>query len=107
MSDNGGYNYGNNYSYGYEYSSQSQNFNANYDYATNHINSNGAPYPSTFTQPALNQQNSQQSYDPAASLLNNPAAQIGIQFGTQALSAGQDYVNNNVPDFLDVYIFIF
>lgn len=90
MSDSGGYNYGNDYSYGYDYSSNSQNANNIYEYNN---------YPSTLKNPTYvspySQTSQQQPYNPAA-ILNNPAAQIGMQFGTQALSAGQEYVNNNV-----------
>ena len=95
MSGNEGYNYGNDYSYGYDYSSQSQNLNQNYNYGNNFSYNNNSDQPVDsipYTQPSTNQQ----TYNPAATLLSNPAAQIGMQFGTQAFSAGQEYVNSNV-----------
>lgn len=91
MSDN--YNYGNDYSYGYDYSSHSQNANNAYEYNNYSSNSKNPSYASPYSQSPQ-----QQPYNPAA-ILNNPAAQIGMQFGTQALSAGQEYVNNNVFSF--------
>lgn len=98
MSGNGGYNYGNDYSYGHDYSSQTQNLNNNYDYGGYNYptNSNYGAQSSPYTQPSVNQQNIQQPFNASASLLSNPAAQIGMQFGTQAISAGQEYVNTNV-----------
>jgi hypothetical protein len=90
MSDR--YNYGNDYSYGYGYSSQSQSANNAYEYANNYSSNLKNP---TYASPPQSQFSQQQPYNPAA-ILNNPAAQIGMQFGTQALSAGQEYVNNNV-----------
>lgn len=96
MSNNGGYGYGNDYSYGYDYSSQNQNPNQGYEYNGNGSNFNQASYTSPYSQTSSNkQQSGQPAYDPAA-LLSNPAAQIGMQFGTQAISAGQEYVNSNV-----------
>ena len=94
---NGGYNYNNDYSDGYDYS-QGQSSNNNYDYSRYNypLNSNFDPHPSTYSQPTIDTQYAHQPLNPAPSLLNNPAAQIGMQFGTQALSAGQEYVNNNV-----------
>lgn len=104
MSGNGGYNYGeNDHSYGYDYSAQTQGNNYNYggyNYESNEMN-NAPAFSSPYAQPqttSMNQQPAQQQqpYNPAEALLNNPAAQIGMQFGTQAISAGQEYVNNNV-----------
>ena len=94
MSGHGGYNYG------YDYSSQTQGNNYNYGgYNYESSGSNNAAFSSPYAQAQANmsqQPAQQQSYNPAEALLNNPAAQIGMQFGTQALSAGQEYVNNSV-----------
>lgn len=97
MSGNGGYNYSNDYSYGYDYSAQAQNLNNGFEYGGYNYttNSNYVAQPSPYNQPSVHQQSAQQPFD-AASLLSNPAAQIGMQFGTQAISAGQEYVHNNV-----------
>lgn len=106
MSGNNGYNYSNDYSYGYDYANQTPSQGQNYDYMNNdyNLNSNSnlnhsTAHSSPYDRPVINQEPSsfQQPYfDPTATLLNNPAAQIGMQFGTQAFSAGQKYVNNNV-----------
>lgn len=106
MSGNGGYSYGNDYSYGYDYSSQSQNLNDGYNFNYNSIPKNN-PYSSPYSQtPSVNNTHPQ-PYNPAEAILNNPAAQIGMQFGTQALSAGQEYVNNNVIFLLFLHLLIF
>ena len=100
MSGHGGYGYGNDQSYGYDYSQGTgNNYNyGGYNYESTTSNSFASPYAQA--QPSMNQQSThQQAYNPAESLLNNPAAQIGMQFGTQAISAGQEYVNNNVNSF--------
>lgn len=34
--------------------------------------------------------------NPSANLFHSPAAQLGLQFGSQALNAGQEYVSKNV-----------
>ena len=91
MSGSEGYNYGNDYSYGYDYSSHSQNANNSYEYNNYHSTLKNPTYTSPYPQTSQ-----QQPYNAAADIMNNPAAQIGMQFGTQALSAGQEYVNNNV-----------
>lgn len=97
MSGHGGYNYGgNDHSYGYDYSAQTQGNNYNYggyNYESNGMNNAAPAFSSPYAQAQTSQQ---QSYNPAETLLNNPAAQIGMKFGTQAISAGQEYVNNNV-----------
>lgn len=114
MSGTGGYNYGND-QYGYDYSSSDGN-NYNYGGGYNYgINSNGAAYnPGTYSQAQpqshpqpLHQHNQpfSQPYNPAETLLNNPAAQIGMQFGTQAFTAGQQYVNNNVISTISASIY--
>lgn len=100
MSGNNGFNYGNDYSYGYDYANQTSSQGQNYDYMNSGYNANlnqnqeATAYSSPYGQPSINQQAA--SFDPTATLLNNPAAQIGMQFGTQAFSAGQKYVNTNV-----------
>lgn len=101
-----GYNYGggNDHSYGYDYSAQTQgstnyNYGGGYNYESSGMNNDPvSPYPQAQTKTSsMNQHPAQQQpYNPAEALLNNPAAQIGMQFGTQAISAGQEYVNNNV-----------
>lgn len=98
MSNSGGYGFGNDYSYGYDYSSQTQNSNQGYGYSDNASNFNS--YASPYSQSSTNKpQTEPQPFNPTASLLSNPAAQIGMQFGTQAISAGQEYVNSNVKYF--------
>lgn len=105
MSGNEGYGYGNDYSYGYDYTSQSQNLNKNYDYNNYIPNQNNTNYSSPYSQTTAYQPQAQeQPYNPAAAILSNPAAQIGMQFGTQALNAGQDYVNNNVSFIKYIYV---
>lgn len=100
MSGNNGFNYGNDYSYGYDYANQTSSQGQNYDYMNSGYNKNlnqnqeANAYSSPYGQHSINQQ--APSFDTTATLLNNPAAQIGMQFGTQAFSAGQKYVNTNV-----------
>ena len=98
---NSGYGYGETYSYGYDYNTQNSSMNKNtstYDYGGSYSQNypsqpHNLPYSGAAPSPNQFQQN---PYSAASSLLNNPAAQIGMQFGTQALSAGQEYVNSNV-----------
>ena len=90
---NSGYGYGDSYSYGYDYSTQNSSANSGtYSYGDYNQNNSSSPHNYSYSgvtpSPHLSQQ--------IPSLLNNPAAQIGMQFGTQALSAGQEYVNSNV-----------
>lgn len=81
------------YTYGYDYTQQSGGFNQNYGYGSN-SNTNTAQTSSyNYSQQPTAQF---QPENVTANLFNNPAAQIGMQFGTQAFSAGQQYVNTNV-----------
>lgn len=94
MNNNGEYNYGSDYSYGYDYSTPKQNYN----YTEEHkgYNSTNETYASSSYGNPSNQSH-HLPYNPEL-LLNNPAAQIGMQLGTQAFSAGQEYVNTNVQN---------
>lgn len=103
--DNYGYGYGQgSYGYGYDY-------NSNYNYQQQSQGTAQSPpggsqfyggftnYPASATSPSsnVNVNNNPQHQAPNFNeFLNNPAAQIGVQFGAQALSAGQQYVNTNV-----------
>ena len=106
--DNYGYGYGqDNYGYGYSYQQQNapltQGINGQQFY-----NSFGTPQQQQSQQPQpqqphqhqhQNQNQNQYHQQPSFNeFLNNPAAQIGVQFGAQALSAGQKYVNSNVSE---------
>jgi hypothetical protein len=75
--------YNNNYGYSYQNISP-QNMAQQQPYLQQSPNANSVPLSSAadFLGPEL---------------LSNPAAQIGLHVGSQALSAGQSYVNRNVP----------
>lgn len=72
---------------GYDYQNQQQ-YNAPPVYG-NQMHQAPPQYPS--------QPNNNAPFDPE--FWNNPTTKIGLQFGTQALSAGQSYVNQNVIAF--------
>ena len=98
MSGNDNYGYG----YGYDYNnfqSTSPTQPLNNQYYNYGAQPQGNNF-SQFQQPQQQAQHQQQQQHPSFNeFLNNPAAQIGVQFGAQALSAGQKYVNTNVSKF--------
>lgn len=87
------------YGYGYDYSYQSvpnpgpghQPYYGQYGQAGYTGNAYSSPQQAASQAPPQQQQ-------PGMDFFNNPAAQIGVQFGAQALSAGQQYVNSNVKE---------
>lgn len=82
------------YGYGYDYSYQSAPNQGQSYYGQYGQPAYNNP---TFGSPQTNQAPPQQQQaQPELNFFNNPAAQIGVQFGAQALSAGQQYVNSNV-----------
>jgi hypothetical protein len=93
MNNNGEYNYESTYSYGYDYSNANQNLNHAQNQNDLYNSISGAQSTSIYSN--VHSQPQQLPYNPEM-LLNNPAAQIGMQLGTQAFSAGQEYVHSNV-----------
>lgn len=97
MSGNDNYGYGYGYDYNYQSTSPTQPLNNQYyGYGSNQQHQQPQQQPQQQQYQQSNNYGQQPQQPSFNEFLNNPAAQIGVQFGAQALSAGQKYINTNV-----------